>query len=131
VGEDAGCGIVTHGGAQDLARMDARPVDGAAKQLLEGEHPMPVVEPDHSEDFIGLRREVHAQELARHVRRRQGLRAAPETAVQLRSSRLQDFVSGGHAIAPVLLLDHERAEIEFRLQHPACVPAVIVRPSFS
>jgi hypothetical protein len=37
VGDDTGCGIVAESGLDDLAGVDARAVDGAAEELLEGD----------------------------------------------------------------------------------------------
>jgi hypothetical protein len=60
--------IKAHSRAHDLARMNARTVDHSAEQLLEGQHAVPVVEPDDGQDLEGFEREVHAQKFLRQVR---------------------------------------------------------------
>ena len=44
VGEDRRCGVVVQGTTHDLARVHARPVDAAAKQLLVRQDAVAVVE---------------------------------------------------------------------------------------
>jgi hypothetical protein len=44
VSEDQGCRVVQQGLPQDLAGVNARAIDGAAEELLEGNEPMAVVE---------------------------------------------------------------------------------------
>jgi len=117
VREDTGGRVMADRRADDLARVDARPVDGAPEQLLEGEDAVAVVEPDHREDFVGLRREAHPQQLLRQLRRREGRRPAPETPVQLRLRGPKDLVPGGHPVAAVFFLHHQRAEVTFCSQN--------------
>jgi len=50
-----------------LPRGAKRPLR-RAEQLLEGQHAVPVVEPDDGQDLEGFEREVHAQKFLRQVR---------------------------------------------------------------
>jgi len=52
MGEDGRRRVMAHGGLEHLARMHARPVDGAPEQFFERDHPMTVIEPEHGEDFV-------------------------------------------------------------------------------
>jgi len=50
--QDGSGRVMPQGALDHLARMHARPVDGAPEQLLEGKNPMPVVKPQDREDFV-------------------------------------------------------------------------------
>ena len=53
VGEDhSGC-VVQQGLAEHLTRVHSRHVDGAAKELLEGDQPVTAVEIQTAEDLVG------------------------------------------------------------------------------
>ena len=67
-----GC-IVQQRLAQHLARVNLRAVDRAAKQLLEGDQAMAVVEVKAAEHFIGTITQLRLQEAERRLRCRQRL----------------------------------------------------------
>ena len=52
VGQDHGGGVDGQRLLDDLARVDARAIDGAAEQLVETQHAMPVVEKQAAEDLV-------------------------------------------------------------------------------
>jgi hypothetical protein len=45
MGQDAGCGVLLKCGFDDFAGVDAAAVDGAAKQFLETENAVTVIQP--------------------------------------------------------------------------------------
>ncbi len=115
--QDAGGGVVIQSRLDDFAGKDARAVDGAPEQLLKGQHPVFVVQPEHGEDFMLQRAEPKPQEF-HGIGRGSNRHATGEAAIDFRERRLKDFIPGGEAIAPAVVLDHQRAVIEFPLQHP-------------
>ncbi len=63
VHQDYRRGIMGQGALHDFARVDGGAVDGAAKQLLEGERAMAIVEEECAEDFVLKSRESRTQEV--------------------------------------------------------------------
>lgn len=55
--QDAGGGVVIQSRLDDFAGKDARAVDGAPEQLLKGQYPVLVVQPEHGEEFMLQRAE--------------------------------------------------------------------------
>ena len=68
VGEDNGGRVELQGAAHNLARVDAGPVDGAAKQLLKQDHPVPVVQKQAGEDLLLVMPQPAAEEAPRGIR---------------------------------------------------------------
>ena len=68
VGEDQCCGIVRERLAHHLSRMHARAVDGAAKQFVEGDQTVPVIEVEAAEHLVGPIAQLCGQETARFGR---------------------------------------------------------------
>jgi len=52
MGEDSHRRVMAHGGFDHLARMHACSVDGAPEKFFEGNYPVPVINPEHGEDFM-------------------------------------------------------------------------------
>lgn len=115
--QDAGGGVMPDGGLDDFAGIDARAVDGAPEQFLKGQHPMPVVQPEDGEDFMLQRAELQPQEF-HGIGRGRDRYATGEAAIEFRKGGFENFFPRGEAIAPAFVLDHQRAVIEFPLQHP-------------
>lgn len=81
--QDAGGGVVAQGGLDDFAGMDARAVDGAPKQLLKGQDPVFVVQPEHGEDFMLQRAEPQPKEF-HGIGRGSNRHATGEAAIDFR-----------------------------------------------
>ena len=68
VGEDHRGRIAAQSLLDHFARMDARPVDGAAEQLLERDHAVAIVQVDAAEHLVGKVPQAHSNELTRGAR---------------------------------------------------------------
>jgi len=102
VTQDAGGGVVAESGFDDFTGIDARAVDGASEQLLKGQDPVFVVQPEHGEEFMLQRAEPQPQEF--HGIGRGGNRhATGEAAIDFRKGGFDGFIPGGEAIAPVVV----------------------------
>ena len=73
MGQDHGRGVAVQGLLDHFPRVDRRAVDGAAKQLLEGQHPVPVVQEQAAEHLVGPVPKPGQQELPAVGRRADGL----------------------------------------------------------
>lgn len=81
--QDAGGGVVVQGRLDDFAGMDARAVDGAPEQLLKGQDPVFVVQPEDGEDFMLQRAEPQPQEF-HGIGRGSNRHATGEAAIDFR-----------------------------------------------
>ena len=63
MGEDQRGGVPVQGLPDYLPGVDRGVVDGAAEQLLEGQHPVPVVQENAAEDLVGPVPEPGQQEV--------------------------------------------------------------------
>lgn len=104
VREDDCRGVVGERLAHHFARMHARPVDGAAEELFEGDQPMTVVEVQAAEHFVGPIAQMRGQEGARSIRRDQRGTQAQCFAVvapgQLEGGLQQRVAGRAHAALP-------------------------------
>lgn len=81
--QDAGGGVVIQSRLDDFAGKDARAVDGAPEQLLKGQDPVFVVQPEHGEDFMLQRAESQPQEF-HGIGRGSNRHATGEAAIDFR-----------------------------------------------
>ncbi len=90
MGENHRCRVSVQGQLYDFTRVHAGPVDGAAEQLIEADHPVPVVQQQAAEEFVWQVPQARAQVVAGGPRIFQG--AAP--AQRLHQLAAPDFDDG-------------------------------------
>jgi hypothetical protein len=129
--QDAGRRVVKESGFDDFAGVDARAVDCAPEQILEGDDAVLVIQPEHGEDFMFDRAEFECQELVR-VFRRADRRAFLKTGIDDGKGGVDDFLFRRAPVTPVDLLNFEAVLCfltEYPFQHvrpaPACLCVLI------
>ncbi len=114
--QDGGGGVLEEGGLHHFPGVNAGPVNRPPEQLLEGDNPMPVVQPENGKDFVFEVRQFEPEILLRGGGGGY-LRALAEPGVDLADRRLDDLRAGGQAVLSGFVLDHQGPEIELLLQH--------------